>query len=183
VRKDARERRERLVQVAAEMFEGEGYGVPLEAIAERAGIGRGTLYRNFRDRSALILEVMRLRLKDLATEIERNSDDFDAFCRFLGYAGLLAALHASGRQSIESDPALAEQRAELLADANAICLTALERGKATGRIRPDLSLADVQTLARMLEGSLADVPPEERHASLARSLTLLIEGIGIAKPD
>jgi hypothetical protein len=43
MRKDAQERRARLIAVAADMFEQQGYDVPLETIAERAAIGRGML--------------------------------------------------------------------------------------------------------------------------------------------
>ena len=53
MRKDAQERRDRLIAAAADLFELQCYDVPLEAIAERAGIGRGTLYRNFRARMLL----------------------------------------------------------------------------------------------------------------------------------
>ena len=181
MRRDALERREKLIAVAAEMFEGEGYDVPLEAIAERAGIGRGTLYRNFKDRSALILAVMRLRLGDLAAELERNQDDLNAFFYFLGHASLLSALHARGRHSLENDPTIAGEWAKLQQDAEAVCRIALERGQATGRIRADLTLDDVATLARMLEAPLVDRPAEDREAILTRAITFLIEGIGIGE--
>jgi AcrR family transcriptional regulator len=83
MRKDAQERRARLIAVAADMFEQQGYNVPLEAIAESAGIGRGTLYRNFRDRSMLVLEVVRSRLDELTAQTALMADDHDAFRFFL----------------------------------------------------------------------------------------------------
>ena len=56
-RRDAQRRREALLNAAADRFAAQGYSVPLETIADQAGVGRGTLYRNFRDREALALAI------------------------------------------------------------------------------------------------------------------------------
>lgn len=182
MRKDALERREKLITVAAEMFEDEGYDVPLELIAERAGIGRGTLYRNFQDRNALVLEIMKMRINQIAEEVERNKDDMHVFFRFLAHIGLLSAKYVKGRQSVENDPSLAEQRIELKERADAVATMALERGKATGQIRDDLTLSDVYYLARMLESTVLATAVEEREAVMTRMFTILVEGIGPRQP-
>lgn len=57
LRRDAERRRDALIDAAAACFRDKGYLVPLEEIAARAGVGRGTLYRNFKDRMALVLAV------------------------------------------------------------------------------------------------------------------------------
>ena len=49
MRSDARERREALLTAGEQCFREQGFTVPLEQIADRAGVGRGTLYRNFKD--------------------------------------------------------------------------------------------------------------------------------------
>jgi AcrR family transcriptional regulator len=54
LRRDARANRERILAVAAEMISSEGPGVPLAAIADAAGVGIGTFYRGFPDRTALL---------------------------------------------------------------------------------------------------------------------------------
>ena len=53
-RADARRNHQKLVAVAREVFTREGTSAPLEEIAERAGVGIGTLYRNFPTRRALL---------------------------------------------------------------------------------------------------------------------------------
>ncbi|WP_431312381.1 TetR/AcrR family transcriptional regulator [Sphingomonas natans] len=50
MRCDAAARREVLIDAGAHCFAEGGYLVPLGEIAARAGVERGTLYRNFRDR-------------------------------------------------------------------------------------------------------------------------------------
>ena len=54
VRHDAQINRERILTVAAELMGRRGRNVPLADIAEAAGVGVGTLYRGYRDRTALL---------------------------------------------------------------------------------------------------------------------------------
>ena len=54
MRSDALARRIRIIEVACELFRSNADIVPLEVIAEKAGVGIATLYRNFPDRNALV---------------------------------------------------------------------------------------------------------------------------------
>jgi AcrR family transcriptional regulator len=46
-RADAQRNRRRLLEAAAELFRERGLEVSVAEIARRAGVGRGTLFRNF----------------------------------------------------------------------------------------------------------------------------------------
>jgi AcrR family transcriptional regulator len=59
MRADARRNRERLLAAAHEVFSQEGAEVQMDAIARRAGLGVGTLYRHFPTKEALIRELGR----------------------------------------------------------------------------------------------------------------------------
>ncbi|MFI6017718.1 TetR/AcrR family transcriptional regulator [Streptomyces sp. NPDC051287] len=56
VRSDARENRARILAAAREAFAEDG-GASMNQVAQRAGVGAGTLYRNFPTREALVLAV------------------------------------------------------------------------------------------------------------------------------
>ena len=47
LRADAARNREKVLRAAREVFAESGYGVPLDEIAVRAGVGPGTVYRHF----------------------------------------------------------------------------------------------------------------------------------------
>jgi len=66
-RADAQKNRERLLEAALALFTGSKDEVTLSAVAERAGVGIGTLYRHFPTRDALVEAVYR-------NEVERWSD-------------------------------------------------------------------------------------------------------------
>ena len=64
-RADATRNRERLLETAAEIFSAGGPDASLEAVAKRAGVGIGTLYRHFPTREALFDAVYRREVDQL----------------------------------------------------------------------------------------------------------------------
>lgn len=65
LRRDARRNREHILAVAREVFSEVGLDASLDAIAKRAGVGAGTLYRHFPDREALVAGVLEGAQPDL----------------------------------------------------------------------------------------------------------------------
>lgn len=65
LRSDARRNRERLIEVASNLFATDGAEIPLEEIARHAGVGIGTLYRHFETREMLLEAVYRRRVEEL----------------------------------------------------------------------------------------------------------------------
>jgi AcrR family transcriptional regulator len=70
-RADAQRNRERILEVAKEVFTRDGATASLDDIANRAGIGPGTLYRHFHTRDALIEAVYRSEVEKLAAAEQR----------------------------------------------------------------------------------------------------------------
>ncbi|MEV5803266.1 TetR/AcrR family transcriptional regulator [Streptomyces collinus] len=65
LRSDAQRNRERILDVAlAELTR--CAGAPLSTIAKKAGVGQGTFYRNFPNREALVLEIYRHEMQQVA---------------------------------------------------------------------------------------------------------------------
>jgi AcrR family transcriptional regulator len=65
-RADAMRNRERILTVAKQEFTRSGANASLEEIAQRAGVGPGTLYRHFPTREALLVAVYRSEMEKLA---------------------------------------------------------------------------------------------------------------------
>ena len=61
LRADARRNRERIIDAARELFAGEQPNVQMDEVAQRAGVGVGTVYRHFPDKEALMGELVRQR--------------------------------------------------------------------------------------------------------------------------
>ncbi|WP_032830684.1 MULTISPECIES: TetR/AcrR family transcriptional regulator [unclassified Pseudomonas] len=65
LRSDALQNRERILKVAITELT-RSADVPLSAIAKKAGVGQATFYRNFPNREALIMEVYRYEMEQVA---------------------------------------------------------------------------------------------------------------------
>jgi AcrR family transcriptional regulator len=70
-RADAKRNRERILEVAKEIFTRDGASASLDEIARRSGIGNATLYRHFPTRDALIEAVYRSEVEKLAAAEHR----------------------------------------------------------------------------------------------------------------
>lgn len=70
-RADAQRNRERILEVAKEIFTRDGAATSFDDIARHAGIGPGTLYRHFPTRDSLIEAVYRNEVEKLAAAEQR----------------------------------------------------------------------------------------------------------------
>ena len=90
LRRDAARNHDRIVAAAREVFGEAGADACMEQIAERAGVGVGTVYRRFANKDALIDELLRLALDDVL-------DATDAALARTDGRGLEELLRALGR--------------------------------------------------------------------------------------
>ena len=74
LRADARRNRERILEVAKKEFTRSGANASLEAIAKKAGVGPGTLYRHFPTREELLVAVYRSEMEKLAAAERKFAD-------------------------------------------------------------------------------------------------------------
>ena len=70
-RADAERNRERILEVAKEVFTRDGAAASLDDIARRSGLGNATLYRHFANRDDLIAAVYRSEVEKLAAAEQR----------------------------------------------------------------------------------------------------------------
>ena len=77
LRADAARNRDKVLRAAREAFAELGYGVPLDEIAARAGVGPGTVYRHFPAKEALFEAVVTSRVEDLLSDARARADSGD----------------------------------------------------------------------------------------------------------
>jgi AcrR family transcriptional regulator len=97
LRADAQRNRERIVEAAGAVFAERGLLVPLEVIAERAGVGIATLYRRFPMREDLIDAVFDVKLLEVTAAAEEALHSRDPWTGFRGFVEHICALQAADR--------------------------------------------------------------------------------------
>ncbi|MFF1817827.1 TetR/AcrR family transcriptional regulator [Kribbella sp. NPDC058245] len=77
-RSDALRNEQKLLSAAAEVFLASGVDAPIREIAAQAGVGTGTIYRNFPTRADLVVAVYRHQVEACAEAGPRLSADLDS---------------------------------------------------------------------------------------------------------
>jgi len=177
VRADAQRSIDALLQSALAVFMTSGVDAPVREIAEKAGVGIGTLYRHFPQRSDLVAAVFRHEIDayaDAALILAAEHDLDEALARWMQlYAafiatkrGLASALH-SGNPAFDSLPAYFQKR--LLPAFR----TLLDAAVAAGEVRADIEANDLlSAVANLCQQSDDDDPDRAR-----RMVALLIDGL------
>lgn len=166
------ENRAALLTAARELFAGRGLGVPLSAVARKAGVGQGSLYRHFPTRAALVAAVFDENLDELDTLTappDRTIDDlFDVVVDQAIASGPLVRFLVSARH----DPA-----AERLADRfRGMVAQLLARDQHAGRVAAHLDTFDLLLAIEMLATALAHSDPRDRAEVAVRVRALLRPG-------
>lgn len=187
-RADAARNRERLLEAASELFREGGLEVGVSEIAERAGVGRATLFRNFPTKNDLIVAIIAERMRSAAEQgraaLERGEPRGE----------LLASLMAPLAEGQVLDRALFEGAAseeflanpEIQAGHRAVIevLDALiAADHAAGTVRGDISAFDV---LMMIKGACkvgADLGGEEGQRAIRRQMTLIRSAISAAAAE
>ena len=174
-RADARRNQERLLSAAREAFAEGGEATALEEIARRAGVGIGTLYRNFPSRQALLEALYVKELDEIcrsASELA-DADPWDAlrewFERMIGYLTTKRALNEELSKYLDPDAPLFKQcRGALYAAGEPL----LARAQQAGVVRADVEFPDV---LQMVVG-ITKIPATE-PGQVQRVLGVALDGL------
>jgi AcrR family transcriptional regulator len=183
VRADARRNIDTLLETALKVFATSGVDAPVREIAEKAGVGVGTVYRHFPQRSDLIAAVFRHEVDacaDAAPVLAAEHEPGEALARWMQrYAafiaakrGLATALH-SGNPAFDALPAYFRQRLEPALQ------TLLEAATAAGEIRADVVADELLGAVASLCLHAHGQGPE--HAR--RMVALLVDGLRYGAPS
>lgn len=170
-RADARRNFDALLAAARDAFATKGVGASLEDIARQAGVGIGTLYRNFPTRQDLLNAVYFGEIEELciAADEAAGLPPWEALTtwlrRFVGYAATKRAIWESLNRETDSFQAA---RAAMYAAGTPL----FERAQAAGAARKDVSFDD---LLRMVSGLTAAgfVDQDQRD----RVLNIALDGV------
>ncbi len=177
-RADAVRNRERVLDAAKLVFNAGGAEASLEAVARKAGVGIGTLYRHFPTRESLFEAVYRReveQLADLADRLQAEAEPVDGLSRWMHAAvdfvatkkGMSAALAVSINAS---SPLVAFSSERLTHTIEAL----LRRPVEDGALRPDVG---GENLLRALVGFCYTHDGHGWQEGVHRLIDVLIDGL------
>jgi AcrR family transcriptional regulator len=185
-RSHARRNHALLVAAARDVFADQGVDASLEAIARRAGVGIGTLYRHFSTRDALVEAICERRIGDLVAVADEAAAEPDAWRAFVGFLERTLELQAGDRvlkEIVMRHPLPEGRLAAAREDMRRRFEHVLDRARAEGGLRADFAFSDLALLlwsfAPVIDATAGVAPDAWR-----RHLHLLLDGLraGAATP-
>jgi AcrR family transcriptional regulator len=166
MRADARRNRDRILEAARDAVAERGADAPMELIARRAGVGVGTLYRRFPDRSMLLAALAEQYVHELMNALDRavaaEPDAWSAVRAFVAYSvekgrGAIAVALA-GTSAPQPRQTLVQRLDELVRQA-----------QAGGAMRSDVGTGDLMELLNVFACHPGAIPE--------RFLPLMLDGL------
>jgi AcrR family transcriptional regulator len=151
MRADAERNRRRLLDAATQMFCERGLDVGVGEIAQQAGVGRGTLFRNFPSKEHLIAAIVVERMHESISrgKAALEAPDagqalFDLIEQSVGRSQNDRALFDAIADTWLANDEIREVHGELLAMLDAL----VRRAQAEGVVRDDISAVDVLMMVK-----------------------------------
>ena len=165
LRRDAQERRGKLIEAAQREFAAHGVDASLEKIAREAGVSIGTLYRHFPTRLDLLMAAFRPRVKEFlagAAKALAMNDPWEGFVYYLenlfamqvgdrGFNDFLSRRFTDNEETERIHDEMCQQIENVLA-----------RAQEAGEARTDITQADIVNLiwsnGRIIDATSATAP-------------------------
>lgn len=170
LRRDAQERREKLILAAQHEFAAHGADASLERIAREAGVAIGTLYRHFPTRVDLLMAAFRPRVQEFRDGATRALEMDDSWAGFVYYLENLFALQVGDRGFNDFLSRRFTDNAETERVHDEMCqqiADVLARAQDAGEARRDITRADIVNLiwsnGRIIDATSATAPDAWRR--------------------
>jgi len=177
MRADAQRNVDALLEAAKALFATSGVDAPPKAIADRAGVGVGTLYRHFPQRADLVVAVLQREIDacaDAAPALAAEHEPGAALASWLvRYTEFVATKHGLASALHSDDPAFVGLAAHFWERFGLALGSLLDAAAASGEIRADVSpqelLSAVASLCLPVPGGGVDYS--------RRMVALLVDGL------
>lgn len=186
LRTDAERNRSRIIDAATAAFARRGLDVPLEQVAEGAGVGIGTVYRRFGGRDGLIGACFERRLAEYAAAAEDALGAADGWTGFRQYVERVCAMQAADRgladmlnRSLPNAKSLEAHRTR----GYELSMRLIKRAQDEGAMRPDVVAEDLALLF-MANAGVIDVTSGAAPDAWRRFVAIFLDGLraGGAEP-
>jgi AcrR family transcriptional regulator len=150
LRADAQRNRARILEAAEVVFAAQGIEVPVDTIAEKAGVGVGTLYRHFPTKEKLCEAILLERLAGLTEDARAAANADDPGAALFGFIDHMVELSAAKHDLIAAVKGAGlefeKTSAQVKEDLSEAVGVLLLRAQAAGAVRGDVSAETVLNL-------------------------------------
>jgi AcrR family transcriptional regulator len=184
VRADARRNRARILEAAEAVFAEQGATAPTEAVAARAGVAIGTVFRHFPTKPDLLKAVVMGLLDRLIAEADAMVDDQDAVTALFDFGALVMSIGARNRAVFVrlAETGVQVRVGDALMRLRPSIAVLLDRAKGAGAVRGDLLPEElIAVLGALCQEAIA---ADWGEAFRQRALSIMFDGMKqVAEPE
>ena len=165
------ENRAALIAAARAVFDEQGVSAPLSAVARRAGVGQGSLYRHFPDRVSLATAAFEQNMEQIEALAASPSATLRDLCELVTQQteGVAAFIALVFEEHADARVAVFEQRLR--------ALLASKWDARAGLLGPSATLDDLMLAMGMVASVVMQSPHEARHDTSAAAWDLVQRGL------
>jgi AcrR family transcriptional regulator len=165
------ENRAALIAAARAVFDEQGMSAPLSAVARRAGVGQGSLYRHFPDRISLALAVFEENMAQIAELAASPASTLRDICDLVTHQteGTAAFLSVVGAEHADDRMAVFEWQLRTVFES--------KMAADDGLLGPSATLDDLMLAIGMVAGIVMQSPREARPQVAAAAWELVQRGL------
>jgi len=173
-----------VLEAARDVFTAQGAGAPVSAVAARAGVGMGTLYRRYGSKAELLRRLCLLAMEQALQAAETGLRAADPWAGVAGYitdcielrSGALAALAGQ----VETTGPMRRMARRSQESARAL----VARAQASGQLRPDVTALDIAWLIEQFSRRApAPLDSGEERRVRARLVAIALDGLRAPGPE
>jgi AcrR family transcriptional regulator len=167
-----------VLEAARDVFTAQGATAPISAVADRAGVGMGTLYRRYGSKAELLQRLCVLAMEQALEAAEEALQADDPWTGLSGYLRACVDLRSGALASLAGQ---IETTAEMRAAARrgmARMEEIVARAHQDGSLRPDATALDITWLIEQFSRRPPDpVDPAEERNVRSRLVAIALDGL------
>ncbi|UDY36615.1 TetR/AcrR family transcriptional regulator [Dermatobacter hominis] len=172
------QRNDRLVlEAARDLVATEGPGVSVAAIADRAGVGMGSLYRRYRSKTELLQRLCVMAMDEAIAAAEQGLAEPDAWTGLAHYVRRCVEFRSGSLGSLAGAIPTTREMWDTAARGRGMVDLLVARAHNAGALRADVTAIDVAHLVQLFAPSLPVADPEEAGNARDRLLAIALDGL------
>ncbi|WP_157252638.1 TetR/AcrR family transcriptional regulator [Nonomuraea typhae] len=169
---EARRNDLKLLEAAQEVFTTQGFDAPVSAIAKRAGVGMGSLYRRYRTKEELLQRLAVISMERAAEAAEEGLREPDPWLGLAGYIRACVGFGSGSLAPVAGTIEVTEEMWQVSDRAGTVIGALIGRAQEAGALRADITDLDIALLIERFARPVAG----DTHLR-ERLLTVVLDGL------
>lgn len=167
-----------VLEAARDVFTAQGADAPISAVAERAGVGMGTLYRRYASKTELLQHLCVLAMEQNIAAAEEALAVADAWTGLVGYIRACVELRSGALAALAGQVETTAQMRGTARRSMARSQEIVARAHRDGSLRADVTALDLAWLMEQFSRRPPDpVAPDEERNVRSRLLAIALDGL------